>query len=245
MHIDALDRDLVSEPWFWGGPCDLTCKFLCALEALHAGQDCVDAIAETARSLVDSLEAAAAENASDDPHLGATMLSLLGIVLDAFAELNWADPEAGSGASFESRAARLLVEMVWRTEQEAKVAAGILDRLKARGGEFGFEVAAEIASAVVARVAEEVHHSFQVEGDGPLIGIEATFRSCLDAMLALDEAKAIETIDLELLKPLSSLLSTILERTSVGSSYDFLAELDTVATRLFDLCCEAVQRHTA
>ena len=195
-----------------------------------------------AHILVDSLERAVgdAENGAEQR---TAILGLLGILLDAFAELQQTEAAAQTGVSIGSKTARLLVEVIWHGDDELKVAVGILERLEARGGTFSFRVAAEMASIVVSRLAKELD-----DDGGPgsalrvcaLEGIATLFDSGLSMMLAVDDTRAMKVIDTTLLPPLSSLLSLLLARTVDKDVHDRLLELDVTATRLYKLCYEAV-----
>ncbi|SPO32441.1 uncharacterized protein UTRI_04185 [Ustilago trichophora] len=100
----ALDLQLVGCPQFW----DLT---------------------TVAQNLVESL-ARAIDHIQAESQLRHAMLGLLGIVLDAFAELDWtAVVGVEKHDSVVSTAARLLIDMVWRKSCEIKIAVGILDGL--------------------------------------------------------------------------------------------------------------------
>lgn len=236
------DQQLVSDAWLQNEPCQMTRRFLSALRVLHAGEGSEDEVVETARLLFNRLEVAA-EDALDLGSQRATVLALLGILLDGLAELGW-DELFDCDAHLKSRAAYLLTEMIWREKEEARIAAGILERLHARGCGFCFEIAAETAANILVKITKELDDPCVipvVQGDSPLWEVGSIFQQCLDTMYLMDAKRAAETIDRDLLKQTSALLTTMLERTANTYGDEHLAELDAAATRLFDICCDAAR----
>lgn len=172
-----------------------------------------------------------------------SVLELLGILLDAFAELDWAATALYNGEPIEVTAARLFVDVVWRKDEEAEVAVGILDRLALRAGAFALRVAFDIARTILAKLRNELDDPYAAIFAGResrLQSIEPIFEACLNIMWSSEDADASRAIEDALLKPLSVLLGQILERTVNEPSDDHLAQLDATATRLYDLCDQAL-----
>ncbi|SPO27780.1 uncharacterized protein UTRI_04185_B [Ustilago trichophora] len=239
----ALDLQLVGCPQFWGGPCNLAHYLLHLLTSLPAAKHCAQDLTTVAQNLVESL-ARAIDHIQAESQLRHAMLGLLGIVLDAFAELDWtAVVGVEKHDSVVSTAARLLIDMVWRKSCEIKIAVGILGRVARRGGSCGFAIAVVMAGAVVAKLNEELHDPFAglaVSGAFPFNETKTLVERSLHTMLAIDELEAIRDIDTILVTPLSAMLGVLLERTSEDSANEHLIELEVAATQLYRWCYEAV-----
>ena len=235
----ALDQTLVAHPQIWTGPFELTSTLLTLLRLLHADRGPgFKEVLRVAHLLVESLESAA-KKVVDDSQSRIYAIELLGILVDAFAELGWNDAVAVIEMRLTIRVVQLVVDLVWRDEQGVKIAAGIIDRVGARGGTFAFVVVANIASTIVAKLAhlaDNLHAAVHAEDPEPLVSITSVFRVCLDVMLEICFENAKASIQNALHKPLSSLLDRMLERTIDDPSDERAAELDCVVTKLYDLC---------
>ncbi|CBQ73853.1 conserved hypothetical protein [Sporisorium reilianum SRZ2] len=240
----ALDQDLVDHPDASSGPVELTSRLLVLLMVLHTDNEtCVEEVDSVAHLLVESLERAA-ESAADGSMQLLGILALLGILLDAFAELNWLDATCEDGSDLFTRAARLLVNLVWRDHELVKMAVGILNRIVARDAAFTVSFAAETASAILTGLLREANNPFaavHVEDAGPLVSVAAIFRDCLGTMLETRYEDAIVFIEHALLEPLSCLLRRLIECAFEAPGDEHVAELDRVATMLFDVCDKALQ----
>ncbi|KAJ1036692.1 hypothetical protein NDA10_005113 [Ustilago hordei] len=78
---EALDLQLVSEPWFFGGPCALTTQFLTCILEENSGAGSADEMATVLKPF-DSLEVAT-DNPTDRGEMRFAILRLLAILLDA------------------------------------------------------------------------------------------------------------------------------------------------------------------
>ncbi len=229
--------------WFWGGPCDWTYKLLDTIAALHAGEDVRGAVKNVAGRLVESLEAASA-SASPLGEARPTALAILGICVDALAEIDW-DEEATDEAPLSLRFAQLLTDVLWHSlEGEFKIVAGILERLLARGSTFSFNAAGEMAETIVDKLGRELRYSRELAPDGEAeqfaTGIDTVFGSCLQVMLSIDMEDAMHAIRYDLLESLLALLKPMLEFTADNDGDDQVVQLDSLATRLFDRCSRVV-----
>ncbi|SNX85937.1 uncharacterized protein MEPE_04646 [Melanopsichium pennsylvanicum] len=237
---DDLDRRLIGYPEFWGGPCALTIRLLFRLAAFHEGEACGEELTKAAHVVLDSLERAS-ETVKDGSGEVKTVMGLLGILLDAFAGINWAEKTIIGELTLADRAARLLGDLIWcRDEMVLKIALGILHRLKARGRMWSFAIAEQVSAAIVDKLAAELDRTKVDMSESPLMSLGVAFETCLDILREIDEARAIFVIQEDFLNPLSSLLSRILERTVHSSSEEHLAELDAISTGLYNLCYDAV-----
>lgn len=204
----------------------MTSTLLTLLRLEHADKEVV----RVAHLLVDSLERASKS---------VYAVGLLGILLDAFAELGWNEAVVVSEMRLTVRMVELFMDLVWRDEEQARIAAGVLERIGARGGTFAFVLVADVASAILGRLEQEADASYaakRVEDAGPLVSITTIFRVCLDVLLDICYENAKAYVQEKLHKPLSSLLSKMLERTIEDPTDERVAELDSVVTKLYDLC---------
>lgn len=229
--------------WFWRGPCDWTCKLLDMIAALHAGEDVRGAVKSVAGRLVESFEAASA-SASPLGEARPTVLAILGICVDALAEIDW-NEEATDEAPLSLRFAQLLTDVLWHSrEDEFKIVAGILERLLARGSTFSFNTAGEMAAAIVDKLGRELRYSREVAPDGEAerfaSGIDTVFGLCLRVVLAIDTENAVQATRYDLLEPLLALLKPVLEFTAENDGDDQVVQLDSLATRLFERCSRVV-----
>lgn len=238
-----FDQELIRHPEKWGGPFELTGRLLSLLRALHANSDNgTEQLDKVAHLLVESLERAA-ETVYPGSVQRLYILGLLGIFLDASAELGW---QAMESKTYLFRlAVGLLVDLIWRDEESGKIAVGFLDRIAMRDGSFASKVAAMLPSAILVRLSREANDPYaavDVQGAGRLMPIATIFEICLSMMISSSSFEdAARYIQSNLLDPLSTLLSKMLERTIEDPSDEHIAELDTVSTRLYDLCDKALQ----
>ncbi|KAF6766832.1 hypothetical protein PSEUBRA_000689 [Kalmanozyma brasiliensis GHG001] len=238
-----LDQELVKHPDFFGGPADLTSRLLSLLVVLHndAGFG-LEAYAKVANLLVASLERATELVAGDTqqrPHL----LALLGLMLDATVELEGREINAGIAAGLTSRGGQIFADLIWRDETQIKMAAGILDRIQARSQSAGCSIAASIALAIVKKLEQELEDALggiAVVGASLLMPISAIFEFCL-SFVSFGGRDALSLIETSLLKPLSWMMSEVLGCAIEHPGHDHIAELDRVATTLYDLCDQALR----
>lgn len=233
-----FDQELVQHPDFFGGPCDLTSRLLSLLVVLHNDDEFgLEAYAKIANLLVGSLERATELAASDKqqrPHL----LALLGLLFDATAELEGRGTKVGIAANLTSRGGRILANLIWRDETQIRMATGILDRVRARSQSVGCSVAAAIALAIIEKLEQELDDAFAgiaVGGASPLMPISSIFGSCV-GIVSCGGRDAWSFIETSFLKPLSWMMGEVLGCAVEHPGNDHIAELDRVATALYDLC---------
>ncbi|TKY84525.1 hypothetical protein EX895_006427 [Sporisorium graminicola] len=238
----ALDQDLGVHSGAWDGPYELTSRLLTMLMVLHTdGETCVKEVDNVAHLLFDSLKRAAESAGAGSTQL-LDILFLLGILLDAFAELTKAGNE--DQTDLIRSIASLLVITVWRDHERAKIAVGFLNRIVARDASFKGKLAANTASAIVSLLSLEAdcpYAGVDVKNAGPLMFVAAIFRNCLGVMLESAYADAIECIASALFEPLSHLLRRLIERTREAPADEHTTELEMVATTLYDTCDKALR----
>ena len=231
-----LDKQLVPKLWMMSGPCEMTSQLLTILATEASSQDCSDDPFEVANDILGALSRVE----TDAP---CAVLGLLGILLDAMAELGCLDVSSDREVAFRDTAVMTLIRTIWRRDKEIRIAAGILERLEARHGGLGFAVSASGAHFVISELVREAESPEQMAivcGADPLEGVSTFFGFCLRVMQKVDEPRALDTIHDTLMRPLSVLLSTLLERTTQVAMDKRLEELDVVATCLYDHCCQIV-----
>lgn len=242
-NLRALDCDLIEPSGFCRGPFELTKRWISLLLVLHCSEaDVCEEIDNLAHLLLDSLQGAA-EAVQHGSVQQVSVLGLLGILFDTWAELGWQVMETRT--DLVGSAVRLLVDIVWRDQGHVKIAIGLLERIDARDGLFASSVAADVASSILSRLTQEAgdpRNPVRSQGAGQLVSIVGFFHICLDMMLAISYAHATSYIRNYFLESLSPLMSLMLERTIENPREDRVAELDMVSTELYDLCDQALRR---
>lgn len=240
--LRALDRDWIESANFFRGPFELTKRWVSLLLVLHSSEiDVGEEIDNLAHLLLESLKAAdgAVEHGSVQQ---VSVLGLLGIVFDAWAELGWQEME--SRTDLVGSAVRLLVDIVWRNQGHVKIAIGFLERIDARDRVFASSVAADVASSILSRLTQEAgepRSAVRGQGAGQLVSIVGFFQICLDMMLAISYEDAASYIRNYFLDSLSQLMSLVLEQTIGHPRGEHVAELDMVSTELYELCDRPLQ----
>ncbi|CDW98765.1 hypothetical protein [Sporisorium scitamineum] len=239
----ALDQGLDAYAEVWNGPFELTSRLLVLLMVLHTdGETCVKEVDKVARLLIEALDRAAG-NSIVGSLQRLDILVLLGILIDSFAEFKWQAAGGENGTNLVGRAVRLLVNSIWRDHELVKVAIGILNRIVARDASFTWILAADTASAILSGLSLEIEcrgDDIDFQNAGPLVSVTAIFRDCLGMMLESCYEDTIGYIANALFEPLSCLLSRLLERTIEAPADEHTAELDKVATMLYDICDKAL-----
>lgn len=212
----------------------------------------MEEITDISLQLLDSLEVAHG-NAKDDGEKRCSILRLLAILVEALVELKFVDSmwvweqelvdsmwvpfQHEPWTVFWERVAKLFVNSVWRAPEAcANIAVGILYRL--RDGDAGPAswLANTMSYAIIDRLESDLHCPHNVSNrntDCTLSSMDTLFQACLDKM----DAMIIEEV---LLEPLSTMMSFLLERTTKSPGDEYLAELDALATRLYNICEQAM-----
>ncbi|KAJ9479965.1 hypothetical protein PHBOTO_003715 [Pseudozyma hubeiensis] len=240
--LRALDRNLIESSNFCRGPFELTKGWVSLLLVLHCSEaDVGEEVDKLAHHLLESLERAAGA-VEHGPVQQVSVLGLLGIVFDAWAELGWQVME--SRTDLVGSAVRLLVDIVWRNQGHVKIAIGFLERIDARDQVFASSVAADVASSILSRLTQEAgdpRSPVRGQGAGQLVSIVGFFQICLDMMLAISYQDAASYIRNYFLDSLSELMSLVLEQTIGHPREEHVAELDMVSTELYELCDRALR----
>lgn len=238
----VFDQMLIEHPDYFGGPIDLASRLLSLLVVLHNdGELGIEACEKITSHLVDSLERAA-EIAGEYDEQRLHLIVLLGMVIDAWTELTGRGIAAIAAADLTSRQGRLFVDLIWRDEALMKIAAGILDRVRARRCKWGYSIAEGITLAIIRDLEEELGDASSgtsSAGAGRLEPISQIFRCSLNMMVDTDEEETFRFIERVLLERLSSILCRMLD-WSINDAW--IAELDDASTTLYESCVDVMQQ---
>ncbi|KAJ1022798.1 hypothetical protein NDA18_005131 [Ustilago nuda] len=248
---EALDLQLVSEPWFFGGPCALTTQFLTCILEENSGAGSADETATVLKLLFDSLEVAT-DNPTDRGEMRFAILRLLAILLDALDEIGLVDRHSAQGierldddTQYQLRVARLLVNLVWRApEAYVKSAAGIFDRLRERDI-LSWHLSYAVTQAILDMLRYDISAYRETKpavDPGLLCGIDVLFQSSIDMFMQLVNNDIAQDIEAHLLEPLSRMMNSLLQLTAASPDDQFLAELDAVATKLYTISEQTLER---
>lgn len=238
----ALDQELIKYPELWEGPFELTSKLLSSMVALRSSDDVqMQELVDVVQNLAESLEEAAVAVEKDSLQR-LYILGLLGVFFEALTELTWQLMQLST--ELVNWGGQLLVDLIWRDQEQIKIAIGVLERLGERDSAFASNLATNVAFSILARLRREIDDPFaalDVHGSDRLVSISTIFESCLTLMLASSHEDANNIIQDRFLKTLSPFLSLVLERTIEDPSDEHVAELDIVSTKLYDLCDKALR----